>query len=119
MEGEGVISEYIGGYKDYLRQRPNVKTKTQTPNKPSVPDNVEKPQPKRFSYNQKREWEQLPALIQQLNQQINDLENQLANPELINKPHHEISLISQQLKEKEQSLDQAETRWLELSESVC
>ena len=40
-------------------------------------------------------------------------------PRKINKPHHEISLISQQLKEKEQLLDQAETRWLELSELVC
>ncbi|RZI45177.1 ABC-F family ATP-binding cassette domain-containing protein [Candidatus Finniella inopinata] len=118
VEGEGVIAEYIGGYQDYLRQRPNMKAKTQTAPKASVAGNPEKPQPKRVSYHLKRELEQLPNLIQQLNHQINDLENQLASPELVNKPHHEISLISQHLEEKRQALDQAETRWLELSELV-
>ena len=120
MEGDGKVQEYVGGYQDYLRQKitsPEAKSLTSDIKKP-LKETPLKKQPPKISYHQKREWEQLPTLIQTLHQDINHLENQLADPSCYDRSHHEIGLMGQNLEEKRQKLDALETRWLELSEVI-
>jgi ATP-binding cassette subfamily F protein uup len=113
VEGNGTAVEYVGGYEDYLRQRP-------TPAAPVVPKKTtsvkEVPtQPKvRLSYNQQRELNQLPALIEKLGQEISHIETKLADPNFYEKHQQDFVRFTQELEQKRHQLDQAETRWLEL-----
>ncbi|MGB2337923.1 MAG: ATP-binding cassette domain-containing protein, partial [Alcanivorax sp.] len=63
----GELNSYVGGYQDWLRQRPEPKReKTIKAAKPAAV--AEKPAParKKLSYKDQRELEQLPARIEQL-----------------------------------------------------
>lgn len=118
VEGEGDITEYVGGYQDYLRQRSSTKKDLLPTSKMKVEQFSKiKSVSKKPSYSQKREWEiLLPQLIETLNQEIKDLNNRLSDPNLYENYCEDIITLSQQLDQKRNALDQAETQWLELSD---
>src|SRR5690606_1787915 len=70
LEGDGRLGDYVGGYSDWLRQRPaaTVTPAVEKPAaKPATP--VAPPPPaakKKLSYKDQRELEQLPGRIEQL-----------------------------------------------------
>ncbi|MEO5702831.1 MAG: ATP-binding cassette domain-containing protein [Gammaproteobacteria bacterium] len=68
FEGEGRVTEYVGGYEDWLRQRPSRIPDT-TPVQASIPAKPQaKPQATRakVSYKEQRELESLPGRIEEL-----------------------------------------------------
>src|SRR5262249_61984257 len=82
FEGEGVVSEYVGGYEDRLRKR------TTTPKA----DRVAPQEPSRFaaakspshasgklSYRERREFEELPARIEALEAEQRTLNAMIAD----------------------------------------
>ncbi|MBY0280669.1 MAG: ATP-binding cassette domain-containing protein [Alphaproteobacteria bacterium] len=114
VEGNGVVNEYVGGYADYLRQRPVAveeapKKQTVVSAKPTIVKT-------RLSYNQKRELEQLLAVMEKLSQEINILETKLADPTFYEKHPQDFLKFTNDLASKRQQLDEAEQRWLELEE---
>ncbi|MBV2210200.1 MAG: ATP-binding cassette domain-containing protein [Thermomonas sp.] len=77
LEGDGKLAEYVGGYSDWLRQKPATnpsaaaEKSTITPPAASA-TTVAPPAPakKKLSYKDQRELEQLPAKIEQLETDI-------------------------------------------------
>eukprot|EP01037_Dinobryon_pediforme_P016047 gene16047-16216_t len=116
VEGNGIVNEYVGGYADYLRQRPNPVEDTPKKQISTAPKQTV-PQPKtRLSYNQKRELEQLPAVIDKLSKEVNVIETKLADPSFYEKHPQDFLKLTSDLETKRQQLDRAEMRWLELEE---
>lgn len=87
MEGDGVLSEFIGGYDDWLRQRATVNTEKSNTKKSAV-KNSEQPQKiaeptkaKKLTYKDKLALEKLPALIEELESNIETMQAKMSDPE--------------------------------------
>jgi len=123
FEGNANVKEYIGGYNDWLRQRQTPPTKSNIQadsNKSSNPKNKpataqkSKPSKKKLSYNLQRELEQLPNKIDELEQEIETLTTEMANPEFYQQAPEIVSNTGSKLKQLQQDLDDCFTRWEEL-----
>jgi ATP-binding cassette subfamily F protein uup len=109
----------VGGYNDYLRQRPTVTAeKKAAPPKPEKKGETAVSNPKRLGFNEKREYELLPAQIEKLTKEIQQAEAKLENPDFYQKHPQEFTQLSQWLLEARHTLDQKELRWLELAEKA-
>jgi ATP-binding cassette subfamily F protein uup len=116
----GGVREYVGGYDDWLCQRPE----------PAAPDREVKPAParqmprsssdrpqigkRRLAYHEKRELESLPARIETLEAKVSELHEAMAQPEFYRQPSSEIARKQAELKELDQQLAAAYRRWEEL-----
>ena len=136
FEGQGVVSEYIGGYDDWLRQRP-APTEPATPKAAAKPALVKQPQaraatpsstasatpsttarPRKLSFKEQREKESLveelaafPARIEELEQGIAAATQRLADPELYKKAPKVLTLARNELSAMEAELEAAFARW--------
>jgi len=82
--GSMEVSEYVGGYDDWLRQR----KPTEPVAAPSTKPKQEKPKAssqaapqKKLSYNEQRELKSLPVKIERLEAEIETLHQEMADPE--------------------------------------
>ncbi|HEY0720062.1 MAG TPA: ATP-binding cassette domain-containing protein [Gammaproteobacteria bacterium] len=116
FEGNGHIGEYVGGYDDWLRQRPTavVKTPLAEAKSKSVPA-VEKAQKKnKMSYKEQRELETLPAQIEALENEQSALHSAMAAPDYFKQGNEVVARHTARLAELEQQLAIAYARWDEL-----
>ncbi|MDF1821309.1 MAG: ATP-binding cassette domain-containing protein [Alcanivoracaceae bacterium] len=114
---QGTINQYVGGYKDWLRQRPAAAApgERSTRNAPATPKPAPAAKPAKLSYKDKRELEELPALIESLESEIAALHETLGNPDFFrDSPADVISNTTETLQQREQALEQAYQRWSEL-----
>ncbi|MFL6587696.1 MAG: ATP-binding cassette domain-containing protein [Luteimonas sp.] len=124
MEGEGRVGEYIGGYEDWLRQRPQpgaaLPGTTLAPKAavtaaataaPSTPAPVAK---RKLSYKDQRELEQLPLRIEQLEGDIARMTGEMNTPAFYQRDAEAIAAHGQQLQDTQTALDAAYLRWTEL-----
>ncbi len=123
MEGEGRVGEYVGGYTDWLRQRPasaNPAPANPAPAKPapSKPAPVEPthgrlaPPPKRkLTYKDQRELDQLPARIEQLEAEVAALTEAMHDPAFYQQDGAAITAHTQRLTDTQAALDTAYARW--------
>ena len=112
FEGGGRVQEYVGGYADYLRQRPaaNVEPpKTQDPSPKSTP--VRK---KKRSFKEEREYKDLPDRIAALEEEQRRLQAALADPAFYKKPGAEIQAAVDRTGQVDRELHDAMERWDEL-----
>lgn len=118
FEDDGQVREYVGGYKDYLNQKKTFESAVSKPVLSKLPQKpvVEKTVSRRLSFNDKRELESLPAKIETLALEITATEAKLDHPDFYTHHQHEFTILTQRLELARKELDQAETRWLELSE---
>ena len=125
FEGDGQVSEYVGGYHDSRQQQEAVfaTRAAQQPKAATKPAEEAKPvaeKPRRttatvrLSYKQQRELDELPALLEQYETRIAELQAEVENPEFFQKPHQETSRVLNELAEVEQKLETAFERWEEL-----
>jgi len=116
LEGDGIIRECVGGYQDYIRQYPPQKVIGKAP-KEEPKEKLERAKPtRRFTYNEKREHENLPARMDQLMHEIAQSERRLEDPAFYNDHPQEFVKVTQKLTTAKEELAHAETRWLELDE---
>ncbi|HHJ20011.1 MAG TPA: ATP-binding cassette domain-containing protein [Gammaproteobacteria bacterium] len=108
----GQVNEYVGGYNDWLRQRPVEKTTT-APSKKTVP---KKTAPKKLSYNDQRDLEELPKHIEKLEAEQTELHDTMGDPDFYQKDATIIDQITARLAENENALEQAYQRWEALEE---
>ena len=125
MEGGGRVREYVGGYSDWLRQRPAApaptalrSTATVPAVKPPVPA-VAAPAPakRKLSYKERRELEQLPARIETLEADIAALSARMNEPGFYRQPQAEVLATNQSLAAMQAELDAAYARWSELDQA--
>ena len=120
FEKEGKISEYVGGYDDWLRQRPttvesdNVKPVAAKAEKNTPNEAKDKAQKKKLSYKDQCDLDELPARIEQLEAEQERLHAQMADPEFFQQDRNEIEKVQELLKETEQALEAGYQRWEEL-----
>lgn len=113
FEGQGKISEYVGGYHDWLRQ-----AKTATPTikkseaaKPVKPTTESK---QKLSYQEQKELSILPKEIEKLETEQADLHQRMADPKFYQQPADQIAKTTAKLKEVKQKLKVKYQRWEEL-----
>ncbi len=122
FEEDGQIQEYIGGYSDWVKRGKGLKI-ADTQDHPSghivdndMTNNAKKKDHGKLSYKFQRELDALPAIIDQLEKDIAILEEQTANPDFYNRDYSETQPVLDELGEKQQALDIAAERWIELEE---
>ncbi|RMG33216.1 MAG: ATP-binding cassette domain-containing protein [Gammaproteobacteria bacterium] len=118
FEGEGRIAEYVGGYTDWLRQRPQ----------PSPPKAAPRPRdkgrqrpasasasPRKLGYKEQRELAALPGRIEALEAEITEIQTLLADPTVYEQRGPDgLAALGDRLRQLESELEQAYARWEEL-----
>ena len=123
LDGTGQVREYVGGYDDWQRQRQaeNPEKPAEKPRKPTGSASQNPPQPapetpRKLTYKEKRELDELPQRIENLEAEHLQLSNTLADPAFYQRDNTEISRTVNRLKELEEDLAQAYRRWEELEQ---
>jgi ATP-binding cassette subfamily F protein uup len=116
FDGKGNIDEYIGGYQDYLEQRPDQTVVDQKSDVKKALAKAEAAAPKKvkLSYKDQRALEQLPAEIEALEKEQAELNEQLADGSLFVKDADAAAQASQRLAEIDELLLEKLERWDEL-----
>jgi len=118
FEGDGSVSEYVGGYDDWLRQR-RPRNEPDKAEKASV--RAEKPERQRNrslkkSYKEQRELEALPQRIESLEAEQEELYQTMADPAFYRQESAEIAKAQERLKRLEHELEASYQRWEALEE---
>jgi ABC transport system ATP-binding/permease protein len=113
LEGEGRVKEYAGGYDDWLRQRPAeaVAEETEPSKARSKPAAPPKERPRRLTYAEQRELEALPERIGQLEAELGELHQEMADPSFYRQAPAEIISSNARLQALEKELADAYQRW--------
>ncbi|MFT3791666.1 MAG: ATP-binding cassette domain-containing protein [Rudaea sp.] len=126
LEGGGRVGEYVGGFSDWLRQRPTNAVarhsrKDGNPafvseNKDQEPDsrlrgNDEPKQKRKLSYKDTRELEQLPARIETLEADIAARTAAMNDPAFFKQDSATILAANGELAKLQAELDEAYARW--------
>ena len=120
FDGKGGIEEYVGGYQDYLLQRPNQtvvdqKSDVKKAQAKAEANKVAAPAKKvKLSFKDQRELEQLPAEIEKLEAEQSTLSDQLADGSWFVQDAAAATQASQRLAEIEEQLLEKLERWEEL-----
>ncbi len=115
LEGEGQVSEYVGGYDDWLKQRPQIENKAPVKEKkPQAEPKPENNKPVKLSYKEQRELEALPQLIESLEEEQEALNQAMADPDFYKKEADVIAESSSRLSEVGSELVKAYARWEKL-----
>ena len=107
------VKEYVGGYTDWLRQRPEAPPAPAAPTPRAAsqpPARAEAPKKKR-SFKEQRELESLPALIEQLEIEIAALHATMAEPGYYRQPGDVLARDQARLRGLQSRLAEAFTRW--------
>jgi ATP-binding cassette subfamily F protein uup len=119
FEGEGKISEYVGGYNDWVRQRP-VKEAVAPAKAEAKYDAAKKPvdKPKKastkLSYKLQRELDALPDELEAAEGAVEAQQAVCAAPDFYQGDHETVAAELAKLAELEQRLESLMERWVEL-----
>ncbi len=111
-EGDGHWGEYVGGYSDWLRQRPPPEAPAQP--RAKAPSRPRRREPARISYRERKELEVLPGRIEALESEKAGLEGELADPALYRAGGGRIAELQRRLHALEEELATAYARWEDL-----
>ena len=117
FEGGGRVNAYVGGYQDWLRQRPKpVEAKpapkaSATGAKTATPAPAESSRPKKLSYKDQRELEQLPARIEALDEELEQIQATLGDPDLYRESPAKVAALNDRMQQVEKALAEAYARW--------
>jgi len=110
FEGQGQVSEYAGGYDDWLQQR----RQPDTPEKPPVraeKQRVKSERPRKLSYKEQLELDRLPRQIETLEAEQAALYQDMADPLFYQRNREDIAKAKERLKTLENELETAFSRW--------
>lgn len=118
-EGNGHWRPYVGGYSDWLRQRPE-EVVPAAPAKPvqeaPKPARVQKKEQKRLSYKENKELEELPDRIAALEAEQTDLINAMSAPDYHNQSVDKLKADKERAQQLEEEIATSYQRWEELEE---
>ena len=118
FDSDGQVREYVGGYEDWLRQRAvpaaqaggHVAVPAAKP-EPAPQPRLEKAAPKKLSFREQRELEELPARIDALEAEQRDLTAAVQDPLFYTKPADKIRETLARLEAIAPELAAAYARW--------
>jgi ATP-binding cassette subfamily F protein uup len=118
FEGDGRLVEYVGGYDDWLRQRsPAPPVETGKPEKKERSGRQRPERPRILTFKENKEIETLPALIESLEKERDELYAVLADPDFYRKEGSRIPETKERIAEAEREIAAAYARW-EVLESI-
>ena len=123
FEQDGSIQEYVGGYSDWLRQGHELAI-TDSPfeieeRKRLAAAERKQNKPKKLSYKDQRELDQLPGEIEGLESLIEEIQNNIANPDFYAQEQQLVQAKLQQLTDQQALLESRVERWSELEEKAA
>jgi len=121
FEDNGVIREYAGGYDDWIKQRSlpvggkaaDRKLKKEKPEQRKPPHQHHE-KPRKLTFKETRELEELPRLIEKLEAEQKTLYTRMADPTFYRDAGEKVSAARAGLEELEHALEQMYSRWQEL-----
>jgi ATP-binding cassette subfamily F protein uup len=121
FESDGEVREYVGGYEDWLRQRPTALAAGEKQGaapaakpEPAGQPRREQTAPKKLSYREQREFEKLPARIEALEGEQRELNAAVQDARFYTRPADEIRASLARLEAIASELTAAYARWDEL-----
>ncbi|MFZ7174829.1 ABC transporter ATP-binding protein [[Pasteurella] aerogenes] len=128
FEGDGVLNKYVGGFHDAKQQQANyfatkaaeqaarqskkaVLQEESAVQKSDVLSQPHKPRTVKLSYKEQRELEQLPNLLEELEEKITALQEEIGDANFFQQSHDYTSAKLQLLADTEQALEDAFLRW--------
>ena len=124
FEGEGRVQEYVGGYEDWLRQRPDaaaVKTvvtaaagEVKRPDKPAGKSADKPVAPAKATYREQQELKQLPGRIEALELEQRELAARVAGADFYKESGESIKSALDRLGALDREILEAYARWSEL-----
>jgi ATP-binding cassette subfamily F protein uup len=126
FEGNGRVTEYVGGWEDYLRQLTRSAALQRRANEPEAASGRGGRPPRssqssgtrrKLSYNEQRELESLPAHLEALEVEQQRLRAEVESPEFYRERADHIRAVLARLEQIGQELDTAMARWLELEDA--
>ena len=120
FEGDGYVRDYVGGYEDWLRQRPAPVVSARLAEPPAKPAasatagadiTKTKRGTDKLSYKETRELAELPARIESLEQEQAALHARLADPALYQSEGGDAVKVKARLAEVDAGLEAAYARW--------
>ncbi|AND69768.1 heme ABC transporter ATPase [Dyella thiooxydans] len=118
LEGDGRIGEYVGGYSDWLRQRPA--TTPVAAATPAVASSAAPAAPapavakRKLSFKDQRELDQLPMRIETLENDIAERTAAMSDPAFFRQDSAAVTAANEALARLQSELDAAYARWSEL-----
>lgn len=139
FEAGGVVKEFVGGYSDWKRiaarggeasgdevsgkegsrkKAPTTKRRTSSssrgPKGPVAGPVGEKP--KKLTWKERREWEELPARIEVMEAELRELHQRMTDPKFFQGAQEEIRPVIERSQALPEEVNEAFTRWAELDE---
>ncbi|MPQ77615.1 ATP-binding cassette domain-containing protein [Hydrogenovibrio sp. JE_KL2] len=118
FDAPGIVNEYVGGYDDWLRQRPEGFTALHAANEKSTADKqannaspaaTDKPKTKKLSFNEQREYDALPGLIESLEQALEQAAEKMSEADFYQQEGYQ--QVLDDMAKHEAELEQAFERW--------
>ncbi len=119
LEGQGQISEYVGGYSDWLEQRSQPNREQPRASSPPAGRKTEAKSDSRagrLSYKLARELGALPDRVEKLEAQMADLASKINDPALHSNNPSQASSIAEKMAELQAELDSSYARWEHLED---
>ncbi|KZY62584.1 ABC transporter ATP-binding protein [Oleiphilus sp. HI0071] len=131
FEGGGVVNEYVGGYKDWVRQtggalidelseeaKKSMSSEEANSSESAVAVTQKKIEPKRkkLSYKLQRELDSLPEKISDLEAQVENVQQEVSRPDFYAQDRAYVDLKTSELTQLQESLEVTIERWMELEE---
>lgn len=140
FDGTAKVSEYVGGFEDWLRQGGNLQLLGMTEALSESSDNATKADPeqrsseidaeqlqqnqtsgivpakKKLSYKLQRELDAIPEHVDSLEHELAQLQKQISEPEFYQQPVTETEPVLQRIQDIEQQLEELLERWAELED---
>lgn len=121
FEDNGVVTEYAGGYDDWINQRPGQNDKKNSDKRNTIRKKASKKRlkkkedrPRKLTFKEGGELERLPGRIEELEQERNRIYEQMSSPVFYRGDSGKISQTQARLEELEGELDETYDRWEEL-----
>jgi ATP-binding cassette subfamily F protein uup len=116
LEGDGQIGEYVGGYTDWLRQKPGARTTNSAAKSPAAAPAPAAPvvAKRKRSFKEQHELEQLPKRIEQLEGDIAAGTAAMNQPNFFQQDSAAIVKANEALAALQAELDAAYARWSQL-----
>ncbi len=120
LDGSGTVDIVAGGYEDWQKQRQERRAiaEKKVAKVAIAPPPTAPPAGKKLTYKDQRDYEILPARIEELDALIANGEAALADPALYSKDPDKFARISKSIDLARAEKDVSEGRWLELAEMV-
>ncbi len=115
FDADGRARTYVGGYDDWLRQRPDVQESG--PSKGNSKERVvaeTKPKSRKLSFKEREELEAVPLEIESLEKEQSEIHERLADPALYQERGDEVSALNVRLEAIDAQLVTLYARWEEL-----